>query len=79
MSLGATGSALDIFERLELWEDAIKCYQRLGKMEKVTCIDFENLEERYHDIYKVNWQSQANWFTFMQSYMVVPVFIYFLL
>lgn len=35
LDLGATGAALDLFERLELWEDAIKCYQRLGKMEKV--------------------------------------------
>lgn len=35
LSLGAIGSAMEIYEQLELWEDAIACYQRLGKTEKV--------------------------------------------
>ena len=39
LSMGCIGMALDIYERLQLWEDAIACYQRLGKREKV-CSDF---------------------------------------
>ena len=35
LSMGCVGMALDIYERLQLWEDAIACYQRLGKREKV--------------------------------------------
>lgn len=44
LNLGAIGSALEIFERLELWEDAIKCYQRLGKMEKAETVIREQLQ-----------------------------------
>lgn len=43
ISLGAVGSALEIYERLELWEDAIKCYQRLGKLEKAETVIREQL------------------------------------
>ena len=38
LSLGLTGEALDIFEKLEMWEDAIACYQRMGKIEKVQTV-----------------------------------------
>ncbi|GFO04138.1 tetratricopeptide repeat protein 27, partial [Plakobranchus ocellatus] len=34
LNLGLTGEALDIFEKLELWEDAIACYKKMGKLEK---------------------------------------------
>ncbi|XP_061168685.1 tetratricopeptide repeat protein 27-like isoform X2 [Saccostrea echinata] len=34
LSIGAIGGALEVFERLQLWEDVITCYKRLGKMEK---------------------------------------------
>ncbi|XP_052104472.1 tetratricopeptide repeat protein 27-like [Mytilus californianus] len=44
LDLGATGAALEVFERLELWEDAIKCYQRLGKMEKAETVIREQLQ-----------------------------------
>ena len=40
LSMGCVGMALDIYERLQLWEDAIACYQRLGKREKVFSILF---------------------------------------
>ncbi|XP_052787670.1 tetratricopeptide repeat protein 27-like [Mya arenaria] len=43
LSLGAVGSALEIYEQLELWEDAIACYQRLGKTEKAETVIREQL------------------------------------
>lgn len=39
LSIGAIGSAVEVFERLRLWEDVITCYKRLGKMEKVRVLD----------------------------------------
>ena len=38
LKLGAIGSACDILEQLEMWEDVIVCYQQMGKMEKVSQI-----------------------------------------
>ncbi|BFZ06819.1 hypothetical protein BsWGS_09858 [Bradybaena similaris] len=43
MSLGCTGSALDLFEKLELWDDVIACYQKLGKREKAESVIRERL------------------------------------
>lgn len=43
LSLGCIGAALDIYERLQLWEDAITCYQRLGKREKAESVIREQL------------------------------------
>lgn len=43
LALGAIGSALEIFEDLELWEEAIACYQRLGKVEKAETVIREQL------------------------------------
>lgn len=44
LSLGAVGSALEIFERLQMWEDAINCYVRMGKREKAETVIREQLE-----------------------------------
>lgn len=38
LSIGAIGSAVEVFERLQLWEDVITCYKRLGKMGKAESI-----------------------------------------
>ncbi|XP_066281764.1 tetratricopeptide repeat protein 27-like [Branchiostoma lanceolatum] len=34
VSLGALSSALDVFLRLHMWEDAITCYEQLGRYQK---------------------------------------------
>ncbi|KAG0305038.1 hypothetical protein BGZ98_004666 [Dissophora globulifera] len=38
MSLGVVRSALDIFERMELWEDVIACYQFLDQPDKAKAL-----------------------------------------
>ncbi|KAK9728459.1 hypothetical protein K7432_001062 [Basidiobolus ranarum] len=43
MSLGVIRSALEIFERLELWEEIIQCYGMLEKVEKAETIIQERL------------------------------------
>ncbi|XP_076463689.1 tetratricopeptide repeat protein 27-like [Babylonia areolata] len=43
LSLGCVGAALSIFERLQLWEDAIACYQQMGKKEKAESVIREQL------------------------------------
>ncbi len=35
LKIGAVKAALDVFLRLELWEEVIKCYKTLGQTEKV--------------------------------------------
>ncbi|KAF9355748.1 hypothetical protein BGX26_006187 [Mortierella sp. AD094] len=45
MALGVVRSALDIFERLELWEDVIACYQFLDQPEKAKTLCRELLEK----------------------------------
>ncbi|GAB1606668.1 repeat 27 [Argonauta hians] len=44
LSLGAVGSACDILEQLQLWEDVIVCYQRMDKLEKAASLIREQLE-----------------------------------
>ncbi|XP_060070565.1 tetratricopeptide repeat protein 27-like [Ylistrum balloti] len=43
LSLGAVGSALDVYEQLQMWDHAISCYKRLGKMEKAETLIREQL------------------------------------
>ncbi|KAI9208102.1 uncharacterized protein BJ171DRAFT_557816 [Polychytrium aggregatum] len=55
MSLGVVRSALDIFERLEMWEDAVSCHQLLGKDKQAESLVRRLLEEhptspKYHCI-----------------------------
>ncbi|KAG0220832.1 hypothetical protein B0O80DRAFT_35467 [Mortierella sp. GBAus27b] len=45
MSLGVARSALAIFERLELWEEAISCHQFLNQPEKARALCQERLAE----------------------------------
>ena len=33
--MGCRSSALEVYERLHLWEDAIECYQAVGRNAKV--------------------------------------------
>ena len=35
LKIGALKGALDVFLRLQMWEDVIKCYKNLGQTEKV--------------------------------------------
>ena len=46
LSLGVVRSALDIFTRLEMWEDAVSCLQRLEKEEEAEKIIRDLLEGR---------------------------------
>ncbi|XP_064602164.1 tetratricopeptide repeat protein 27-like isoform X2 [Liolophura sinensis] len=43
MSLGAFGSACEVFERLHKWEDVISCYHKIGKTEKAETLIREQL------------------------------------
>ncbi|CAD5118790.1 DgyrCDS7469 [Dimorphilus gyrociliatus] len=45
LQLGSTNAALDVFIRLELWEDAIKTYQKMGRVGKAEEIIRKCLEE----------------------------------
>ncbi|XP_054712172.1 tetratricopeptide repeat protein 27-like [Uloborus diversus] len=46
LSIGATKSALEIYERLQLWEDIIVCYQRLGRTHSAEKLISEQLEKK---------------------------------
>ncbi|KAF8878587.1 hypothetical protein CPB84DRAFT_1688262 [Gymnopilus junonius] len=46
LSLGVVKSALEIFERLEMWEDVVKCYGALEKPEKGIAVIRDLLEGR---------------------------------
>ncbi|TFK46952.1 tetratricopeptide repeat domain 27 [Heliocybe sulcata] len=46
ISLGVTKSALEIFERLEMWEEAVKCWQSMERPDKGIAIVRDLLEGR---------------------------------
>ena len=46
MSLGSHHSALEIYERLQLWEDIITCYQATGRKGRAEEIVREKLQEK---------------------------------
>ncbi|KAJ7439855.1 hypothetical protein FB451DRAFT_1355616 [Mycena latifolia] len=46
LSLGAVRSALDIFERLEMWEEAVKCWQAMERRDMGIAIVRDLLEGR---------------------------------
>lgn len=46
ISLGSTSAALEVFHRLQLWEDVVECYKRLEKPEKAIRIIQEQLAEK---------------------------------
>ncbi|KAJ7031893.1 hypothetical protein C8F04DRAFT_1004517 [Mycena alexandri] len=46
LSLGAVRSALDIFERLEMWEEVVKCWQAMERRDKGVGIVRDLLEGR---------------------------------
>jgi tetratricopeptide (TPR) repeat protein len=49
LSLGVVKSALEIFERLEMWEEVVKCYGALEQPEKGIAIVRDLLEGRKED------------------------------
>jgi tetratricopeptide (TPR) repeat protein len=46
VSLGSTASALEVFERLQLWEDVITCYHSIGRSGKAESIIREQLLQK---------------------------------
>ena len=50
MSIGVIKSALEIFERLEMWEDAVKCQSSLGRAEQGIAIVRDLLEGRKEEV-----------------------------
>ncbi|CAG2184093.1 unnamed protein product, partial [Oppiella nova] len=45
VSLGVNKSALDIYLRLNLWDDVIDCYQRIGRRDKAEAIIRDQLKD----------------------------------
>ncbi|CAG2121901.1 unnamed protein product, partial [Medioppia subpectinata] len=46
VSLGVNKSALDIYMRLNLWDDVIDCYQRIGRRDKAEAIIRDQLKDK---------------------------------
>ncbi|PIK37252.1 putative tetratricopeptide repeat protein 27 [Apostichopus japonicus] len=44
MDLGSTSAALEVFYRLQLWQDVVDCYKRLGKAEKAIKVIKDQLD-----------------------------------
>lgn len=44
LGIGVVKSALEIFERLEMWEEAVRCYSAVGKIDKATDLVKQLLE-----------------------------------
>jgi tetratricopeptide (TPR) repeat protein len=53
LSLGVVRSAMEIFERLEMWEEVVKCWQSLERPEKGIAIVRDLLEGRKEESKKV--------------------------
>ena len=60
MTVGSTTSALELFLALEMWEDVIKCYSSLGRLEKVRMVVSYRLQRlitsagRFRRLYLLN-------------------------
>ncbi|KAI0053135.1 TPR-like protein [Auriscalpium vulgare] len=46
LSIGVVKSALEIFERLEMWEEAVKCWQAIERSDKALAVVHDLLEGR---------------------------------
>ena len=60
LSLGVVKSALEIFERLEMWEDAVKCYGALERPEKGIIIVRDLLEGRKAEAEAIIYRGKSN-------------------
>lgn len=45
MSMGAPLSALEIYQRLHLWEDVVTCYQSVGRQTQAERVVRERMKE----------------------------------
>ncbi|KAG1735021.1 hypothetical protein EDB19DRAFT_1725621 [Suillus lakei] len=53
LTLGVVKSALEIFERLEMWEEVVKCWQSLERTDKAVAIVRDLLEGRKEEVESV--------------------------
>ena len=60
LSLGVVKSALEIFERLEMWEEVVRCYGALEKPEKGIVIVRDLLEGRKAEVEAVISRGKSN-------------------
>ena len=59
LSLGVVKSALDIFERLEMWEEAVKCYASIERADRGVALVRDLLEGRKAEADAVLMQGKA--------------------
>ncbi|THH14130.1 hypothetical protein EW146_g6171 [Bondarzewia mesenterica] len=50
LSIGVVKSALEIFEKLEMWEEAVKCWQAMEQRDKALAVVRDLLEGRKADV-----------------------------